>query len=312
MRLYALPRHEIGEYRRSMLSFDGLTKRYGDVVALDRASFDAPAGRIVGFLGPNGAGKTTAMRCVFGLAQPDAGTITWDGRPVAEADRLSFGYMPEERGLYPKMRLSDQLVYFGRLTGLTPSEASRQADYWLGRLGLAGRAGSKVDDLSHGNQQRMQLAVAVVGHPKLLVLDEPFAGLDPLGVETMADLLGELARSGTGILFSSHQLDLVEDICEDVVIIDKGRVVLSGNVEELKSQSDHVRVEVMVDGRPWAPESPEYVPASRSVRGGNFVVDSHITMEQVQTEAERSGSVTRFSYGPPHLSDLFRAAVNHE
>lgn len=309
--LNPLASNQDASYVRPMLSFVGLTKRYGDVVALDQATFEAPAGRIVGFLGPNGAGKTTAMRCVFGLAQPDEGAVTWDGRPVDEADRLSFGYMPEERGMYPKMRLNDQLVYFGRLAGLSPSDANEQAGYWLSRLGLADRAGSKVDELSHGNQQRMQLAVAVVGHPKLLILDEPFAGLDPLGVETMADLLGELAMAGTGILFSSHQLDLVEDICEDVVIINQGRVVLAGNVEGLRSQSDHIRVEVTVDGHPWTPDSPEYVPASRSVRGGSFIVGHHMTMEQVKADAERSGSVSQFSYGPPHLSDLFRSAVNH-
>ena len=296
----------------AMLTLNGLTKRYGEVTALDDASFTAPPGRIVGFLGPNGAGKTTAMRCVFGLARPDKGEVLWNGAPVTLDDRLTFGYMPEERGMYPKMRLRDQLIYFGELAGLNRKDANQQAGYWLGRLDLADRTESKLDELSHGNQQRMQLAVAVVGRPSLLVLDEPFAGLDPLGVETMADLLGELARAGTGIVFSSHQLDLVEDVCEDVVIIDRGRVVLAGNVDDLRNQSEHVRVEVMVDGQPWMPESLDYVPVSRSLRGGNFITGEHMSMADVLAKAEQSGLVTRFSYGPPHLSDLFRSAVNHD
>lgn len=294
-----------------MLTIDALSKRYGELQALDAASFVVPPGRIVGFLGPNGAGKTTAMRCVFGLATPDSGAVRWEGRLAGPEDRLRFGYMPEERGLYPKMRVADQLQYFGQLAGLNRTEARSRTTHWLERVGLADRAASKLDELSHGNQQRVQLIVALVGNPALLVLDEPFAGLDPIGIDTMAELLGELADSGVGIVFSSHQLDLVEDVCEDVVIINEGRVVLAGAVTDLRGRSKQVRVEATVDGVPWVPRSAEYAAIARDVRGGAFVVSEAMRMEDVLADAESAGQVSSFSYGPPRLSDLFREAVTH-
>ena len=294
-----------------MLTIDGLSKRYGDVQALDSASFVVPPGRIVGFLGPNGAGKTTAMRCVFGLATPDTGEVLWNGRSIGPAERKRFGYMPEERGLYPKMRIFDQIRYFGELSGLSGSEAKKRTEYWLERVGLSDRSKAKLDELSHGNQQRVQLVAALVGDPVLLVLDEPFAGLDPIGIDTMAVLLDDLASSGVGIVFSSHQLDLVEDICEDVVIIDQGQVVLAGSVADLRGSSKQVRVEASVDGAPWVPTSGAYVKSVRDVRGGVFVVSDELRMDDVLSDAAASGRVTSFSYGPPHLSDLFRDAVSH-
>jgi len=295
-----------------MLTIDALSKRYGDLQALDAASFVVPPGRIVGFLGPNGAGKTTAMRCVFGLASPDSGAVRWEGHLAGPADRLRFGYMPEERGLYPKMKVADQLQYFGQLAGLGRTEARSKSMHWLERVGLADRATSKLDELSHGNQQRVQLIAALVGDPALLVLDEPFAGLDPIGIDTMAELLGELADGGVGIVFSSHQLDLVEDVCEDVVIINEGRVVLAGAVTDLRIRSKQVRVEATVDGVPWVPGSAEYAAIARDVRGGAFVVSETMRMEDVLADAESAGDVSSFSYGPPHLSDLFREAVAGE
>ena len=220
-----------------MLQVTGLAKRYGDVVALDGCSFEVRDGRITGFLGPNGAGKTTTMRAIFGLVQPDAGELLWAGDPVDLSARRAFGYMPEERGVYPKMRVGDQLVFFAELAGLTPQAAREAAQRWLRRLGLEGRGRDRVEALSHGNQQRVQLAVALAHQPQLLVLDEPFSGLDVLAVDGMMGLLRAEAARGAAVLFSSHQLDLVEDLCDDVVIIDHGRVVLSGTVEDLRSRS---------------------------------------------------------------------------
>jgi len=196
----------------TILSIDALEKRYGDVVALAGASFAVAPGRILGFLGPNGAGKTTAMRCILGLVRPDTGEVRWQGRVVTDQDRLRFGYMPEERGLYPKMRVRDQLVHFGRLSGLSAGAAGEATDSWLAVLGLAERANDKVDDLSHGNQQRVQLAAALVHDPVVLILDEPFSGLDPLAVVEVTGTLRDLANRGAAIVFSSHQLDLVEDV----------------------------------------------------------------------------------------------------
>src|SRR5689334_8440278 len=218
-----------------MLDFDGVTKRFGPVTALDRCTFSARPGRLTGFLGPNGAGKTTAMRAVFGLVQLDQGAVRWHGTPVRPADRARFGYMPEERGLYPRMRVRDQLVYLGQLCGRRPGDVCRSVDGWLERLGLADRAGDRLDTLSHGNQQRVQLIAALVNEPDLLVLDEPFSGLDPIAMSVMGELLSGLAAGGTTVLFSSHQLDLVQDLCQDVVIIEHGRIVLAGELSELRA-----------------------------------------------------------------------------
>ena len=206
------------------------------MTALDRCTFTARPGRLTGFLGPNGAGKTTAMRAVFGLVALDAGTVRWQGRPVTAAERARFGYMPEERGLYPRMRVRDQLVYLGQLCGRGSRDVTRSVDAWLERLGLAGRAADRLDALSHGNQQRVQLIAALVGEPDLLVLDEPFSGLDPIAMGAMSELLSDLAAEGVTVLFSSHQLDLVEDLCQDVVIIDHGRIVLAGELAELRAK----------------------------------------------------------------------------
>ena len=292
-----------------MLSLVNLYKRFGDVVALDGAGFDVEPGRIVGFLGPNGAGKTTAMRCVFGLVNPDAGSVTWNGKPVDHQDRISFGYMPEERGLYPKMKIGEQLAYFGRLSGLSRNEATAEAATWLERLGLADRTASKLEELSHGNQQRVQLAASLVHKPRLAVLDEPFAGLDPIGVESMADILRTLADSGMGVVFSSHQLDLVEDVCEDVVIIDHGRVMVADTLERLKSQSEHLHLEVTVDGQDWDPQLTDALYVGNSRGSNRYLVGRDINLPEVLERARSDGMVTKFSVEPPRLSDIFREAV---
>src|SRR5512132_4233424 len=239
-----------------MLEIRDLTKRYGSVIALDDASFQVAPGRIVGFLGPNGAGKPTTMRAIFGLVRPDRGEVRWRGKPVGPGERTRFGYMPEERGLYPKMRVIEQLTYLAELSGMNGAEATDAAAGWLERLGLRDRGDARIEELSHGNQQRVQLAAALVHDPELAVLDEPFRGLDPLGVESLAELLKQIAAMGVAVVFSSHQLDLVEDVCEDVVIIDHGRIVMAGVVEELKAASPHRSLEVTVNGEPWVPILP--------------------------------------------------------
>src|ERR687894_1376320 len=231
-----------------MLELDRLTRRFGEVLALDDLSFAAHAGRLLGFVGPNGAGKTTAMRIVLGVLEPDAGAVRWRGAPVDAATRARFGYMPEERGLYPKMRVRDQLVYFARLHGVEGAAAGAAADRWIERLGLAERAGDRVESLSLGNQQRVQLGVALVHDPEVLVLDEPFSGLDPVGVDALAGVLLDKARAGVPVVFSSHQLDLVERLCDSVGIINAGRMVASGTVGELRSREGRRQLRVLVSG----------------------------------------------------------------
>src|SRR5215216_6672994 len=201
-----------------VLELKGLTRRYGEVVALDDLSFSVAEGQMFGFVGPNGAGKTTAMRIVLGVLEPDAGEVRWRERPCDAGARARFGYMPEERGLYPKMRVGDQLVHFARLHGLDRAAARAAADRWLERLGLEAVAGRRTETLSLGNQQRAQLAAALVHDPELLVLDEPFSGLDPVGVDVLSEVLRERAGAGVPVVFSSHQLELVERLCDAVAI----------------------------------------------------------------------------------------------
>jgi ABC-2 type transport system ATP-binding protein len=291
-----------------MLEFIDLNKRFGDVIALDDAGFVVERGRIMGFLGPNGAGKTTAMRVVFGLIRPDSGTVRWNGSPVGPEERLRFGYMPEERGLYPKMKVRNQLVHFSRLSGLSKAEASDAVDHWLGVLGLAGRGDAKLDDLSHGNQQRVQLAAALAPDPELLILDEPFAGLDPIGVESLAETLTELASGGVTIVFSSHQLDLVEDVCEDVAIINEGRVVLSGRLDDVKNRSRKRRLTIDVDGEPWVPDM-QGVEVVKGPGPSHCIVNDDAPVADLLASANAAGTVNRFVFEPPRLTDLFREAV---
>ena len=290
-----------------MLDVVDIRRRYGEVEALAGCSFSVERGRMLGFLGPNGAGKTTAMRTVFGLVPPDAGEMLWDRRPIGVAERLRFGYMPEERGLYPRMRVGEQLVYFGRLHGLAPDKARASAARWIARLGLEERRDAKVEELSHGNQQRAQLAAALVHEPELLVLDEPFAGLDPLAVHTLAEVLrGEAAR-GAAVLFSSHQLELVEDICEEVAIINRGRIVTTGDVDALKRASLRRHIELRLEGAPatWLPDVAGVELVERRNGDLRLLAKRDVDPEHVLAAAERSAQVVAFSYGPPTLSELF-------
>jgi ABC-2 type transport system ATP-binding protein len=294
-----------------MLEIRGLSKRYGAVVALDGTTFTAGRGRLLGFLGPNGAGKTTTMRCVFGLATPDAGDVRWDGQVVDPQARLRFGYMPEQRGLYPRMRVAEQLAYFGQHHGLSARDARARSGAWLERFGLADRARSKLEDLSHGNQQRVQLATALVHDPELLVLDEPFSGLDPLGIATMSEVLRERAGAGVGVVFSSHQLDLVEEVCEDVVIISSGRVVAAGAIEALRAASGrrHLEVEVAGSGGAWLGDGDHHTVLERSGDRVKLLVEADVDLDGMLAAAAAAGEVRRFSFEPPRLSELFMEAV---
>ena len=294
-----------------MLDVVDIRKRFGEVQALDGCSLSVARGRMLGFLGPNGAGKTTVMRTVFDLVRPDSGEVLWDGRPIGLEERLRFGYMPEERGLYPRMPVGEQLAYFGTLHGLSDDAARVASARWLERLGLAGRADAKVEELSHGNQQRAQLAAALLHEPELLVLDEPFAGLDPVAVRTLAEVLrGEAAR-GAAVLFSSHQLELVEDICEEVAIVDHGRVVARGNVDALRRASQRRRIELKLEGAPpqWSPHVAGVDLVERRNGDLRLLARRDVDPEQVLAEAERSGRVVAFSYGPPSLAELFLELV---
>lgn len=295
----------------AMLDIVDIRKRFADVQALDGCSFSVERGRMLGFLGPNGAGKTTAMRTIFGLAEPDSGEVFWDGRPIRFQDRLRFGYMPEERGLYPRMPVAEQVVYFGRLHGMPADDARTAAKCWLQRLGLDQRGMAKLEELSHGNQQRAQLAAALVHEPDLLVLDEPFAGLDPIAVQMLAAVLRAEAERGAAVLFSSHQLDLVQDICEDVAIIDHGRVVATGTLDELRQRSPHRQIELRLEGAPhWLPQVDGVEVVERHDGTLRLAAGRDVDPELVLAEAERGAQVVGFSYGPPSLAELFLELVD--
>ena len=266
---------------------------------------------MLGFLGPNGAGKTTAMRAIFGLVTPDSGRVSWEGNPITIEQRRQFGYMPEQRGLYPKMKAQEQLAYLGRLRGMGAAEAAASADRWLERLGLSERRMDRVEVLSHGNQQRVQLAAALVHDPVLLVMDEPFSGLDPIATETMADILREEAAKGKAVVFSSHQLDLVEDICEDVAIINAGEIVVEGNVDSLKDAAPIRHLELQLEG-----DVGNLFEGLEGVRQITSDDHTHIAIIEADTgvrgflaRAEELGRLRHFTYTTPSLSDLFREAV---
>lgn len=291
-----------------MLAVTDLHKAFGDVTALDGCTFTVQRGQMLGLLGPNGAGKTTSMRAVFGLIRTEAGEVTWDNSPIDKRVRRGFGYMPEERGLYPKLEVKWQLVYLGRLHGMDGPEAARAVDRWLDEFDLLDRADAKLNELSHGNQQRVQLIAALLHQPELVILDEPFAGLDPIASEFMAAILADLADKGTAIVFSSHQLDVVEDLCEEVAIMHQGRVVLEGQVPRLRAASSDRYVEAVGDNTSWVTELPSARVVDRSDGRIRVQLTEGESLEDVAHLISGAG-VTQFTYEPPPLSEVFRKAV---
>jgi ABC-2 type transport system ATP-binding protein len=289
------------------LEVAGLSRRFGSRQALDGVSFTVPPGEMFGFVGSNGAGKTTTMRIVLGVLSADAGQVLRGGRPMTRADRARIGYMPEERGLYPKMRVGELLVHLARLHGAPAAAAERAAREWTGRLGIGGRLRDEVQQLSLGNQQRVQLAAALVHDPDLLVLDEPFSGLDPLTADLLGEVLRDKCAQGVPVVFSSHQLDLVERLCDRAGVIGSGRMIACGQVDELRGRGAR-RLEVEVP--PAADAAVAAVPGVRSPRrsGARLTVelDPGADDQQVLAAALAAGPVTAFVPRKPSLSDVFR------
>ena len=294
-----------------MLRIEGLTKRYGPVVAVDDLSLRVDPGRMVGFVGPNGAGKSTTMRSIFGLVVPDAGSITWSGREVDRQLRTRFGYMPEQRGLYPKMPIAEQVAFFAELQQVERGRARASAEELLVALGLGDRLGDPLEKLSHGNQQRVQLAVSLANDPELLVLDEPFSGLDPVAVETLQLVLVERVAAGAGVLFSSHQLDLVERLCDEIVVIADGRVRASGTIGEVRAEAGvrYVEVEVEHPRMPLAEALVGLELARVEERSATVVVASDAELGAVVERARQAGTVTRLDYDLPSLTERFTDIV---
>jgi ABC-2 type transport system ATP-binding protein len=293
------------------LEIDRVSKRYGEIVALDSVAFDVRAGELFGFVGSNGAGKTTTMRIALGVLAADSGEVRFDGKPITHETRTHIGYMPEERGLYPKMKVLDQLVYLAELHGLTANEAHRSAEKWIARLGLTQRRAEEIQKLSLGNQQRVQLAAALVHDPSVLVLDEPFSGVDPIAVDVLTEVLREKASTGVPVVFSSHQLDLVERLCDRVGIIRCGQMVACGSVAELTAQTGSLLV-VAAPSAPatWAANLPGVRVVSRHNATVVLELDPGADDQTVLAAALSTGPVTEFRRRRRSLTDLFRDAVN--
>lgn len=290
-----------------MIEVRNLTRRFGGLTAVDDVSFRVRDGVVTGFVGGNGAGKTTTMRMIMGLLTIDAGEVWWDGAPITTDQQRSIGYMPEERGLYPKQSILEQLVYFGVLSGMSSADARRSVMDYLTRFGLADRASERVEKLSLGNQQRVQIVAALVHRPRALVLDEPFSGLDPVAVDHMVELLREQTARGVPVLFSSHQLDLVERLSDRVVILAKGRVVADGEVMELRERGG-VRHRIVTDADvAWLAGSANAVAFTPTEDGALVrVTDGDGADQRLLAEALSHGSVRQFVRVVPSLTEIYR------
>ena len=310
------PTASVGSTRRQpwTLEVAGVTHSFGAAPVLDDLGFGVQHGVVTGLLGPNGAGKTTLMRVMLGIIDPLQGTVLLDGRPVRGEDQRRWGYMPQERGLYPAMKAGEQVVYFGRLHGLSRRDAEARTRSLLAELGLADRWADRTDHLSGGLQQRLQLATALVHDPEVVVLDEPFAGLDPVAVEALSDSLRQRAADGCTVLFSSHQLDLVQDLCEDIVMVDHGRLVLAGDVASLRAASGSRQLRLHLDSadRRWLDRFPGVGVVSDRADELRLAIPAAVDPLAVLDGARASGHVSDFGLDLPTLSELFLTAVRDD
>jgi ABC-2 type transport system ATP-binding protein len=293
-----------------MLQLTGIMKSYGGRRVLDDVSFAVQPGRLTGFVGGNGAGKTTTMRIVLGVLAKEAGSVTLDGAELTASDRRRFGYMPEERGLYPKMKVLEQIVYLARLHGFSKADAAARARSLLEQLGLGERLRDNVETLSLGNQQRAQIAAALVHGPEVLILDEPFSGLDPLAVDIVAGVLQARAAQGAAVLFSSHQLDVVERLCDDLVIIAGGRIRAAGSRTELREQHSTRRFELIsASSAAWLSTEPGIQILDLDGGYAVFDVDSDETAQRVLRRAVAQGDVASFAPRHPTLAQIFKEVI---
>ena len=294
-----------------MLKVTTVSRSFGDHRVLEGVSFDVRPGRMTGFLGANGSGKTTTMRIILGVLAPHAGTVTWRDAPVTQSVRQRFGYMPEERGLYPKMRVGEQVVWLGQLHGLTAAAAKANTERLLAQLELADRANDKLEALSLGNQQRVQIAAALVHDPDVLILDEPFSGLDPIAVETVLEVLRERAAAGVPVLFSSHQLAVVERLCDDLVIISGGVIKASGDREELRARHGSARFELVVDSDAgWLRDHPGVRVVDLDGPRVVFELADGVRADQdVLAAALNKGGVRSFTPVLPTLHEIFKEVI---
>lgn len=294
------------------LQLENVTKRFGDFTAVDHLSLAIEEGTMYGFLGANGAGKTTTFRMILGLLNANEGDITWNGKKISYATSPEIGYLPEERGLYPKMKVEDQLIFLGRLRGMKKHDAKTALHHWLERMEIAHYANKKVEELSKGNQQKIQVIASLMHQPKLLILDEPFSGLDPVNVEMLKNAILEFRNNGATILFSSHRMDHVEELCEQLSIIHHGKQVVSGSLREVKSSfgKQNVRIHSEYDLTALA-QIAGVTHVHRSIEGAVYQVEREEVAHVLLESALRVGPVRHFAIEEPSLQDIFIEKVGN-
>lgn len=288
------------------LKIEKVSKYYGEKLAVDNISFEMNEPGVFGLLGTNGAGKTTTIRMILGIIKKEAGKITWNGQKV-ERKNVNFGYLPEERGIYPKTKIIEQLMYFAELKGMKKQEAAKEIDYWLKRLKVEEYKELQAEKLSKGNQQKIQFITAILNNPELIVLDEPFSGLDPINTELLKEVIIKLVQKGKYIIMSSHQMSSIEEFCKDVVIINKGKTVLKGNLKKIKDEYPSKRLEINVDS-----DISKYINESGMKIEKNLDNNYEILMDKeeqaqllMKTLVLQGINIKKFELKKPSLNEIF-------
>lgn len=293
-----------------MLKIENVTKRFGDFTAVDQLNLTIEKGTMYGFLGANGAGKTTTFRMILGLLTPNEGSITWDGRPINYSTSSIIGYLPEERGLYPKMKVEDQLVFLGQLRGMSKSEAKTAVIHWLDRFEIPQYQTKKVEELSKGNQQKIQVIASLMHQPELLILDEPFSGLDPVNVEMLKKAIIDFRNQGATILFSSHRMDHVEELCEQLSIVNHGKQIVQGSLREVKQSFGRSNVRIHSDESLTSlAEVPGVLQMHEMIEGAVFQIEEEAVAQDLLHAAQRLGPIRQFMIEEPSLQDIFISKV---
>ncbi|ART75666.1 sodium ABC transporter ATP-binding protein [Sutcliffiella horikoshii] len=288
------------------LQIDGVTKRFGKHVAVNNLTLEIPESEMFGFLGANGAGKTTTFRMVLGLLEPTEGKVSWAGKPITYKESHLVGYLPEERGLYPKLTVKDQMIYLGRLRGMEKAEILKQLDYWLKRFKVPQYLNKKVEELSKGNQQKIQFIASTIHNPKLLILDEPFSGLDPLNVELLKEAVVDLKKQGTSIVFSSHRMEHVEELCEHLCIMHHGQPVVHGSLRDIKRSFGKKNVIIHADfDLGYLSNVAGVTKTKQTAEGMILQVEDEDVSQTLLQQITGKGYIRKFILEEPSLNDIF-------
>ncbi len=293
---------------KEMLEIKNLKKTFGSLTAVDDISFIIPDGQILGMIGQNGAGKTTTFRLILNFLTADSGEVLWNGRPLQKTDYDVIGYLPEERGLYPKVSIEDQIIYFAQLRGKSKKEIKPQIDKWMEKFQVKGKKTDKIKSLSKGNQQKVQLIATLIHQPKLVILDEPFSGLDPVNAELLEAGIKELKKQGACVIFSSHNMNNVEEICDNLIMLKNGKMVLDGTVREIREQ--YGRKKLFLE-TPISIDELRMLPGvikAETTKEGLKVIDleSPENGKAIFEKVTQNGYITTFSQQPPTIEEIFK------